>query len=187
MMDPVKVQGVADWPLPQNVTDMQSFLGFTNFYRCFICNFSDMAQLLNALLQKDVKWEWSNIQFNVFEHLKSLLCSKLILVFPMEDEAFLVEADSSSYATSAVPSQMREDDKWHPAVYISKSLSPAKCNYDIYNKEMLVIIHALEQWCHYLKGAKHPVQILTDHKNLKYFMTAQELNHCQTWWSLFLS
>ena len=137
-----------------------------------------MAKPLNALLQKDAKWEWSDVQFKVFENLKSLLCSKLILVFPMEDRAFLVKADSSGYAMGAVLSQMCDDDKWHPVAYISKSLSPAECNYDIYDKEMLAIMHALEQWCHYLKGTKHPVQILTDHKNLEYFMTAQKLN-CQ--------
>jgi len=176
MMDPIKIQGVADWPVPRNVTDVRSFLGFTNFYRRFIRNFSDVAKPLNALLQKDAKWEWSDVQFKAFEHLKSLLCSKPILVFPTEDRAFLVEADSSSYATGAVLSQMREDDKWHPVAYISKSLSPAERNYDIYDKEMLAVMCALEQWCHYLKGAKHPVQILTDHKNLEYFMTTQKLN-----------
>jgi len=87
----------------------------------------------------------------------------------------------------AVLSQMHDDDKWHPVTYISKSLSPAERNYDIYDKEMLATIHALEQWCHYLEGAKHLVQILTDHKNLEYFMTTQKLNRCQARWSLFLS
>ena len=146
-----------------------------------------MAKPLNALLQKDTKWEWSDVQFKAFEHLKSLLCSKPILVFPTEDRAFLVEADSSGYATGAVLSQMRDDNKWHPVAYISKSLSPAGCNYDIYDKEMLAVMHMLEQWCHYLEGAKHPVQILTNHKNLEYFMTAQKLNHQQAHWSLYLS
>ena len=100
---------------------------------------------------------------------------------------FLVEADSPGYATGAVLSQMHEDDKWHPVAYISKSLSPAERNYDIYNEEMLAVICALEQWHHYLKGAKHPVQILTDHKNLEYVMTTQKLNRCQACWSLDLS
>jgi len=107
-----------------------------------------MAKPLNALLQKDAKWEWLNVQFKAFENLKSLLCSKPILVFPTEDCAFLVKADSSGYAMGAVLSQMCDDDKWHPVAYISKSLSPAEHNYDIYDKEMLAVIHALEQWHH---------------------------------------
>src|SRR5882762_1930452 len=187
MMDPIKVQGITDWPIPRDVTDVRSFLGFMNFYCQFIHNFSDMAKPLNALLQKDAKWEWSDVQFKVFEHLKSLLCSKPISVFLTKDRAFLVEADSSGYATSAVLSQMRNNDKWHPVAYISKSLSPAEHNYNIYDKEMLANMHALEQWPHYLEGAKHPVQILTNHKNLEYFMTAQKLNHRQAHWSLYLS
>jgi len=59
--------------------------------------------------------------------------------------------------------------------YISKSLSPAERNYDIYDKEMLAVMCVLEQWHHYLEGAKHLVQILTDHKNLEYLMTTKKL------------
>jgi len=146
-----------------------------------------MAKPLNALLQKDAKWEWSDVQFKVFENLKSLLCSKPILVFLTEDHVFLVEADSLGYATGAVLSQMCNDDKWHLVAYISKSLSPAEHNYDIYDKGMLAVMRVLEQWCHYLEGTKHPVPILTDHKNLEYFMTAQKLNHRQAQWLLHLS
>jgi len=84
-------------------------------------------------------------------------------------------------------SQMRGDGKWHPVAFISKSLSPAERNYNICDKEMLAIIRALEQWRHYLEGAKYPVQVLTDHKNLEYFMTAQKLNRRQAQWSTYLS
>jgi len=57
------------------------------------------------------------------------------------------------YATGAVLSQMHDDNKWHPVAYISKSLSPAERNYDIYDKEMLAVMCVLEQWHHYLEGA----------------------------------
>src|SRR5882762_9876314 len=186
-MDTVKVQGVADWPTPENTTDVRSFLGFTNFYRRFIHNFSDIAKPMNALLQKDAKWFWADEQARAFEQLKRAICSAPVLVFPDPDRAYLVEADSSGYATGAVLSQMREDDKWHPVAFISKSLSPAERNYNICDKEMLAIIRALEQWRHYLEGAKHPVQVLTDHKNLEYFMAAQKLNRRQARWSTYLS
>ena len=131
---------------------------------------------LNALLQKDVKWRWDTAEMDSFEKSKHVMCSQPILVFPDPACPYLVEADSSGYATGAVLSQLCEDEKWHPVAYISKGLSPAERNYDIYDKEMLAIIHALEQWCHYLEGAQHTVDILTDHKNLEYFMTMQNLN-----------
>ena len=60
-------------------------------------------------------------------------------------------------------------------------------NYKIHDKEMLVIVHTLEEWHHFLKGTKHHIEIWTDHKNLEYFQTAKKLNHCQACWSLYLS
>jgi len=60
-------------------------------------------------------------------------------------------------------------------------------NYEIHDKEMLAIIHALEEWRHFLEGARHPVEIWTDHKNLEYFMTAKKLNRRQARWSLYLA
>src|SRR5258705_4029711 len=155
MMDPVKVQGVADWPTLVNTMEVRSFLGFMNFYQRFIRDFSNIAKPMNTLLQKDVKWLWGDEQKRAFEQLKTVICSTPILVFPDPDRAYLVEADSSGYATGAVLSQMRDDRKWHPVAFISKSLSPPERNYNICDKEMLAIIRALEQWRHYLEGAKH--------------------------------
>jgi len=79
------------------------------------------------------------------------------------------------------------DGKWHPVAFYSKSLSSMKQNYKIYNKEMLAIIHALEEWRHFLEGVIYPVEIWTDYKNLEYFMTAKKLNHPQAYWSLHLA
>jgi len=71
--------------------------------------------------------------------------------------------------------------------FYSKSLSLVERNYEIYNKEMLAIIHALEEWRHFLERARHPVEIWMDHKNLEYFMTAKKLNRHQARWSLYLA
>jgi len=79
------------------------------------------------------------------------------------------------------------DGKWHPVVFYSKSLSSMERNYEIHNKEMLAIIRVLEEWRHFLEGATHPVEIWTDHKNLKYFITAKKLNCRQARWSLHLA
>jgi hypothetical protein len=79
------------------------------------------------------------------------------------------------------------DNMWHPVAYYSKSLNAVERNYEIDDKEMLAIIHALEDWCHFLEGARHKFEIHTDHKNLEYFMTAKKLNRRQACWSLYLS
>jgi len=71
--------------------------------------------------------------------------------------------------------------------FYSKSLSLVERNYEIPDKEILTIICALEEWRHFLKGARHPVEIWTDHKNLEYFVTAKKLNRHQAHWSLYLA
>jgi len=58
-MDPVKVQGISEWPTPLTVKDVQSFLGFCNFYRAFIKNFSAIARPLNNLTRKDEQFIWT--------------------------------------------------------------------------------------------------------------------------------
>jgi len=73
------------------------------------------------------------------------------------------------------------------AILPSHDISPVERNYKIYDKEMLAIIRALEEWRHFLEGACHPVEIWTDHKNLEYFMTARKLNRRQARWSLYLA
>ena len=112
----------------------------------------------------------------------------LFLIFPDETQLFQVEADSSDFATRAVlQQQSSEDDKWHLVAYYSKSLSAVEWNYEIHDKEMLVVIQALEDWHHFLEGAHHKFEMWTDHKNLEYFITAKKLNCCQAQWSLYLS
>jgi len=69
-MDPIKVQGIADWPTPLTVKDVQSFLGFCNFYRVFIKNFSDIAHPLNDLTRKNKQFIWTDEHNNAFLELK---------------------------------------------------------------------------------------------------------------------
>ena len=72
---------------------------------------------------------------------------------------FKLESDTSEWATGTVLSMLCEDGKWHPCAFISKSLSPAERNYDIYDQEMLAIIRALKEWRHFLEGTPHTVKL----------------------------
>ena len=75
----------------------------------------------------------------------------------------------------------------HPISFISKTLSPAERNYKIYDRELLAIIRALEEWRHYIQGSPHTTIVLSDHKNLTYYREAKKLNRQQAHWSLYLS
>src|SRR5215469_13912266 len=172
-MDPVKVAGVVEWPEPRNKKEVQSFLGFVNFYRRFIQDFSHHARPLFALTRKDAPWQWTSSERSAFDKMKSLITAAPVLALPSDSDPYRLEADSSDFATGAVLSQLsKEDGKWHPVAFYSKSLSPVERNYEIHDKEMLAVIRALEEWRHFLEGAKHQVEIWTDHKNLEYFRTS---------------
>jgi hypothetical protein len=186
-MDPVKIEGVSKWPEPSNVKEVQSFIGFCNFYRRFIQGFSEIARPLHDLTKKGAPWTWNAEHRTAFWRLKERITSSPVLIFPSDDKPYKLEADSSNFATGAILSQEGEDGKWHPVAFMSKSLNEVERNYDIHDMEMLAIIRALEEWRHYLEGTKHTFQIWTDHKNLEYFMTAKKLNRRQARWSLFLS
>jgi len=124
----------------------------------------------------------------VFKDLKTAMTTALVLMSPQDSEPFQIEVDSLDFATGAVLSQQStKDRKWHPIAFYSKSLFSIERNYEIHNKEMLAIIHVLEEWRHFLKGVIHPVEIWTDHKNLEFFMIAKKLNHHQACWSLHLA
>ena len=106
------------------------------------------------------------------------MTSQLVLISPDNSLPFCVEADSSDFVTGAVLSQQsKEDGKWHPIAFYSKSLNAVERNYKIHDKEMLAIIRSFEEWCHFLEGAWHQFEVWTDHKNLEYFCTAKKLNH----------
>jgi len=77
-----------------------------------------------------------------------------------------------------MPSQLCEDDKWHPIGFMFKSLSPAERNYEIHDKELLLVLKGLEEWRHILEGTTHMIEILNDHRNLTYFQMSPNLN-CQ--------
>ena len=89
----------------------------------------------------------------------------------------VVEADSSDYITGGILSQYNEDGVLHPIVYFSKWLSPAECNYEIYDKELLAIIRCFEQWWPELEGTGFLIKVLSDYKNLQYFTTIKQLSH----------
>ena len=187
-MDPAKVARVSEWPTPSNKKEVQSFLGFTNFYWRFIEGFSHIARPLFDLTKADSRFRWSTKEKLAFDTLKDRITSAPILPLPDNSRPYFVKADSSDFATGAVLSQQNpEDGKWHPVAFLSKSLSLVERKYEIHNKEMLAIIQALEEWQHFLEGAEHQFEIWTDHKNLEYFMSAKKLNWRQARWWLLLA
>ena len=186
-MDSGKLKGIRDWPIPTTVKQVRAFLGFGNFYRRFIWHFSELAKPLNDLLKKDHKFEWTNDCQKTFDELKKRFTEEPVLMMPDHTRPFQIETDASKYATGAVLTQLDSNGDRHPISFISKTLSPTERNYEIYDRELLAIIRALEEWRHYIQGSAHTTTILSDHKNLTYYREARKLNRRQARWSLYLS
>uniref|UniRef100_A0A0W0GDN4 Reverse transcriptase domain-containing protein n=1 Tax=Moniliophthora roreri TaxID=221103 RepID=A0A0W0GDN4_MONRR len=175
-MDETKLAGIKDWEAPKTIKGVRSFLGFANFYRKFIGKYAELARPLHDLTKKNTKFEWTKLQDIAFNVLKAKFLQRPILQMPDDDKPFIIEADASKWATGAVLKQQGSDGELHPCGYISHAFTPTERNYEIYDRELLAITNALKAWEHYLLGGAHPVTVLSDHKNLTYFRTAQKLN-----------
>ena len=162
-MDPMKLTGIKDWIPPKTVKGVRSFLGFGNFYQRFIGNYTEIAKPLVELTKKMKFFEWSQECQMAFEILKKFL-EKPILIIPDPSKQFFVESDVSKWVTGAILQQLDSNGDLKPCSYISHSLMATERNYDIYNREMLGIIRALQMWRHFLEGNEHEVIILSDHK-----------------------
>ena len=95
---------------------------------------------------------------------------------PDHTQPFQIELDASKYATEAVLSQLDLNGDRHPVAFLSKTFSPAEQNYEIYDRELLAMIHALEEWRHYIQGSGHTTNVLSDHQNLTIYKEARKFN-----------
>jgi len=182
-----KIQTISNWPEPRKVEDIQSFLGFTNFYCQFIFNYSDIVVPLTRLTRKDAPWNFSEDCRCSFNALKHTFTTVPILTHFIPDTPIIVETDASNYAVAGILSITCADGEIRPVAYYSQTLTAPELNYNTHNKELLAIFEAFRNWRHYLEGSASPIDIVTDHKNLEYFSTSKVLSCQQAWWSEFLS
>ena len=185
-MDKKKLKAIEKWTPPTTVKDVRSFTGFPNFYWKFIPNFSNIVAPLNLLTRKNKPWKWTPLQQTAFNELKRIFSSAPVLQIPDVARPFSIMTDASLLAAGAILLQNDANQDLHPCAYFSRTFTPAQRNYDIYDRELLAMILALEEWCQYLQGTQHPITIITDHKNLSYVKDPRKLSRQQVRWSLFL-
>ncbi|KAE8222388.1 hypothetical protein CF319_g4403 [Tilletia indica] len=179
-----RIQELLSWPTPSSVRDVQSFLGFANFFRRFIAGYSRVALPLTRLLRKDTRFVWDTDADQAFRLLKTLFTSPPILRHFNSALPTTIETDASDFAISAILSQRDSDSNLlHPCAFISRKMNPAERNYDVHDKELLAVVTAINSWRHYLESCSSPFDVLVDHKNLEYFQTSRKLNGRQARWS----
>ncbi|CCO37087.1 Retrotransposable element Tf2 155 kDa protein type 1 [Rhizoctonia solani AG-1 IB] len=186
-LDKLKIQAVQDWPTPTTVKQVQSFLGFANFVRRFVANFSQIARPLHNLVKKEVKWQWTDKEEGAFRELQQAIINAPVIVHADPSKPYFLETDASGAALGSVLSQRQEDGRLHPIGYLSESFKGAEQNYDTHDKELLAIIRSFEHWRIYLEGTILPVTIFTDHCNLEYWKESRTFNRRHARWHLLLA
>ena len=186
-MDPAKIKVIQDWPEPRKVKDIQSFLGFANFYRRYIHNYSDIVVPLTRLTRKNIPWNFDEKCKLAFLTLKQAFITAPVLTHYKPGCPLVIETDASDYALAAILSQVEPNGEIHPITFLSQTFTDTELNYDTHDKELMAIFEAFKAWRHYLEGTDVPIDVVTDHKNLEYFCTTRILSRRQARWSTFLS
>ncbi|GBG92123.1 hypothetical protein CBR_g54423 [Chara braunii] len=177
--DDAKVASIRDWPRPQSVTEMRSFLGMTGYYRTFVKNYSVVAAPLTDLTRLDTPWEWTEECKAAFRHLKHALTHYEVLKLPDPDKPFIVTTDASQYGIGAVLAQ-QEGPKLRPIEYMSKKMPSQKFAKSTYEKELYAVFKALTHWRHYLLGRFFILR--TDHQTLRWMRTQPVLSDALKRW-----
>ncbi|CEL53147.1 hypothetical protein RSOLAG1IB_11279 [Rhizoctonia solani AG-1 IB] len=186
-LDKLKIQAVKEWPTPTTARQVQSFLGFVNFVRCFVANFSQIACPLHNLVKKEVKWQWTDKEEQSFRELQRAIINAPVIVHANPSKPYFLETNASGAALGSVLSQRQEDGRLHPIGYLSESFKGAEQNYNTHDKELLAIIQSFEHWRIYLEGTILPITVFTDNCNLKYWKESRKFNHRHACWHLLLA
>lgn len=181
--DPKLVECVQNFPVPQNVKGVKSFLGLSGYYRRFIQNYGQIAKPLTSLLKKDVPFKWSDLCQQSFEKLKNLLINYPILQYPDFTRPFNLTCDASNYAIGVVLSQ-GSIGKDLPIAYASRTLSKAEINYNTTEKELASIVWGVKVFRPYLFGQHF--NIITDHQALVWLFNLKDPGSRLTRWRLKL-
>ena len=161
MMDSTKTEAISQWPAPSNVKQVQSFISFANFYCRFIVNFLETITPLTCLTQKDTKFLWGPEHQQAFDTLKLTFTQAPVLTHFDPANLIVIETDTSDYTITAIISQISPNDSdLHPIAFYSHGMKPMELNYEIYNKELLAIFEAFQQWHNYLEVSVAATQLV---------------------------
>jgi hypothetical protein len=174
-VDPSKVKDILEWKPPTTVHQVRSFLGLTGYYRRLIPDFFKLVKPITSLLKNDTKFNWCSRCNEAFEQLKVLLTTAPVLAQPDIEKLFDVYCDASSSGLGCVLMQ-----EGRVVAYASRQLRRHEEHYPTHDLELVVVVHALKIWRHYLLG--NICHIYIDHISLKYIFTQSELNMRQRRW-----
>ncbi|GBG67114.1 hypothetical protein CBR_g81538 [Chara braunii] len=175
----VKVASIRDWPRPQTITEVRSFLGMCGYYRNFVKDYSTVASPLTDLTRLDTPWDWSDECEAAFKRLKHALMNHEVLMVPDPQKPFILTIGASQYDIGAVLAQ-QDRKKLRPIEYMSKKMPSKKLAKSTYERELYALYKALVHWRHFLLGRFFYLR--TDHQTLKWIKTQPALSDALKLW-----
>ena len=165
--DPEKVQAVANWPRPQNLTEVRSFVALASYYRRHIQSFAEIARPLHELTKKNARFVWGQRQEDAFLALKHSLINAPVLAMPIDGGGYVLDTDANQFSEGCVLQQ------WQNGIlkvigYASKAFSAAEIRYCVTRRELAAVIYGLKYYRHFLLG--FPFVLRTDHSALTHLM-----------------
>ena len=168
---PEKITAVQSWPIPENVSQLRSYLGFCSYYRKFVKNYADIAKPLTVLTGKGIEWCWSEDCQKAFDILKDQLTNAPVMAHPSPDGMFILDTDASDYGIGAVLSQIQDGEE-HVIAYASRTLNKVERRYCVTRKELLAIVYFMKYFRHYLLGNEFLIR--SDHQPLKWIFKLKD-------------
>ena len=178
--------------LPISVKSLQRYIGFFQFYRQYIPKLAEKLVPLYKLLQKDVKFEMTQVHkdaiFDISENLAR--AAKLSLRLPLPDKQLVIMCDASEHAAGYVllieDYTENNDEKkktYAPVAFGSQRFTEGQMSLTMYAKEFLAMHFAFDEFAHILWGVKKPTIVMTDNKALTRFFQSKRIppklwNHC---------
>ena len=186
-MNSKKIEVIINWTRSTNLKKVQIFVEFVNFYRRFIRDFFKKIRALTRMIKKFVDFEWTTEIEEVFNLFKKTMTKILILRHYDRIKQIILKIDFSDYVNAEVLSQYDDEEILHSVVFYNRNMISVECNYEIYDKKLLVIIRCLKHWRFEFESIEKSVKIFIDHKDLEIFMTSKKLTSRQARWAEILS
>ncbi len=178
-MNFIKVKVIVNWNTLINLKEVQSFVRFVNFYRCFIKNFSKLVKSFTQLTRKNTSFVWNKVCVQAFDNLKKQISSISVLQHFNSKRQTILKINVFDYVKDEILFQYDDENVLHSVAFYSKSIILAECNYHIYDKKLLVIICCFEHWRFELECTKLLIQMFINHQTLKIFMKNKQLTRHQ--------
>ena len=180
--NPEKIETIQNFSRPRNLKELRGFLGLINFYTKFKKKTCGENSPTSGIIEKRSNWPWNDDLERVFNEIKLLFSSSVVLNYPEIKKPFYLQTDASDVALGAVLFQLDEDGNPCPIIYANRTLNGADLAYYTTEKELLAIVWALHKFRSYIMGGK--IIIRTDHKALTFLKTCKLLSGRLTRWTM---